>query len=463
MSDLFQTAVVTGAGRGFGRAIAAALVTTGTSVVGIARDEQRLLAVRDELGEGFTPVAADATDEALAQNVIREHRPGLLVLNAGATPHMAPVHEQTWETFSRNWHADTRHVFTWTRAALREPLAPGSVVVAMSSGAVLGGSPLSGGYASAKAAIRYIRGYAADESERAGLDIRFVTLLPQPLPAATSVGIGRTFGRSPGGHGSPRAVGGVAPTGARRAVRRRRPGGDRGREDWSAARFHRRTPVPARATAGRTDVARRAGVPDGRGRRDAGHDDRRRRQRAPARPGPSGRSRAGRGRPGRAGRGNPKSPPRRLRRRVHPGRPRRAGEAAAGRRRAGDAADPDLVHRPAGRRRVPGRSGTTQGAVADGAHPRQRPGRPPRIRARRRRPVRGARRPGPDPDRAPDQPHHGVQRPEPGADVRSRARAHDLNRAPPPPGRSTTAEIKDRARHGHHDIPDRPTSSASRV
>ncbi|MBC6457050.1 SDR family oxidoreductase [Actinomadura sp. HBU206391] len=191
MSDPFQTAVVTGAGRGFGRAIAAALVTTGTGVVGIARDEQNLLAVRDELGAGFTPVAADATGEALAHDVIREHRPSLLVLNAGATPHMAPVHEQTWETFSRNWHADTRHVFAWTRAALREPLAPGSVVVAMSSGAVLGGSPLSGGYASAKAAIRYIRGYAADESKRAGLGIRFVTLLPQLTPAGGvgSVGV----------------------------------------------------------------------------------------------------------------------------------------------------------------------------------------------------------------------------------------------------------------------------------
>lgn len=184
MSDPFQAAVVTGASRGFGRAIAAALVATGTHVVGIARNEQELQAVRDELGEGFTPVAADVTDDALAQDVLRRHRPGLLVLNAGATPHMAPVHEQTWETFSRNWHVDTRHVFTWTRAALREPLAPGSVVVAMSSGAAMAGSPLSGGYASAKAAVRYIAGYAADESTRAGLDIRFVTLLPQLTPAA---------------------------------------------------------------------------------------------------------------------------------------------------------------------------------------------------------------------------------------------------------------------------------------
>ena len=191
MSAPFTIAVVTGASRGFGRAIATALVTAGTGVVGIARDRDELAAVRDELGESFVPIAADATDEALAQRVIREHRPDLLVLNAGATPHMAPVHEQTWDTFSRNWHVDTRHAFTWLTAALREPLAPGSVVLAMSSGAALAGSPLSGGYASAKAAIRYLRGYAADESQRAGLGIRFVTLLPQLTPATGlgSVGV----------------------------------------------------------------------------------------------------------------------------------------------------------------------------------------------------------------------------------------------------------------------------------
>ncbi len=178
----FQTAVVTGASRGFGRAIAAALVTGGVRVVGIARDERALIAVRDDLGDRFTPLAADAADEDLARRVIAEHRPGLLVLNAGAVPHMAPVQEQTWETFSRNWHVDTKHVFAWTRAALLEPLAPGSVVVSLSSGAAIAGSPLSGGYASAKAAVRFIRGYAADESERAGLGLRFVSLLPQLTP-----------------------------------------------------------------------------------------------------------------------------------------------------------------------------------------------------------------------------------------------------------------------------------------
>jgi NADP-dependent 3-hydroxy acid dehydrogenase YdfG len=179
-----QTAIVTGASRGFGRAIAADLIATGSHVVGIARDENELNAVRDELGDRFIPITADATDETLARELIRVHRPQLLVLNAGVAPHMAPVHEHTWETFSRNWNADTRHVFGWTRAALLEPLAPGTVVLSMSSGAVIGGSPLSGGYASAKAAIRYINGYARDEAQRTGLGIRFVTLLPQLTPTA---------------------------------------------------------------------------------------------------------------------------------------------------------------------------------------------------------------------------------------------------------------------------------------
>ena len=47
----------------------------------------------------------------------------------------------------------------------------------------LRGSPLSGGYAGAKAAIRWLTSYAAQESAREGLGIRFVSLLPQLTPA----------------------------------------------------------------------------------------------------------------------------------------------------------------------------------------------------------------------------------------------------------------------------------------
>jgi hypothetical protein len=42
---------------------------------------------------------------------------------------------------------------------------------------------MSGGYAGAKATVRFITSYAGDESRRAGLGITFVSVLPQLTPA----------------------------------------------------------------------------------------------------------------------------------------------------------------------------------------------------------------------------------------------------------------------------------------
>jgi NAD(P)-dependent dehydrogenase (short-subunit alcohol dehydrogenase family) len=181
------TALVTGASRGFGRGIAAALTGAGAQVVGVARDRGTLEELRAELGESFTPVAANAADPMVTGQLIDKYRPGVLVLNAGATPLPRPIQHYTWETFSRNWDVDVAHAFHWTREALLAPLPPGSTVVTLSSGAAVFGSPLTGGYAGAKAAIRWLTAYAADESKRAGLGIRFVSLLPQLTPE-TSLG-----------------------------------------------------------------------------------------------------------------------------------------------------------------------------------------------------------------------------------------------------------------------------------
>lgn len=177
------TAIVTGASRGFGRAIATALLGAGAEVVGVARTRKRLDDARDELGDRFIPVVADAAEPVTANRLIDEYRPRTLVLCAGAAPRMDPLQDQTWETFSQNWNVDVAQAFHWTRQALRRPLAPGSSVIAMSSGAALAGSPLSGGYAGAKAAVMFITSYAAIESQRAGLGIRFVAVLPRLTPA----------------------------------------------------------------------------------------------------------------------------------------------------------------------------------------------------------------------------------------------------------------------------------------
>ncbi len=177
------TALVTGASRGFGRGVAIALAGAGANVVGVARDRARLDELHAQLGGSFTPVAADAADPVVAGQLIDTYQPRVLVLAAGAAPLSRPLHRHTWETFSSNWDSDVRQVFHWSREALLRPLTDGSVVIAFSSGAALRGSPLSGGYAGAKAAIRFIAAYAADESQRAGLGIRFVSVLPQLTPA----------------------------------------------------------------------------------------------------------------------------------------------------------------------------------------------------------------------------------------------------------------------------------------
>jgi NAD(P)-dependent dehydrogenase (short-subunit alcohol dehydrogenase family) len=176
------TALVTGASRGFGRATAIALSEHGAHVVGVARDRAQLEELRARLGHIFTPVAADAADPVVAGQLLDQHRPRTLVLNAGAAPLTRSIHRQTWQTFSRNWEVDVQHVFNWTREALLLPLEPGSVVVAFSSGAAVNGSPLSGGYAGAKATIRFIASYAAAEASRNALGIRFTSVLPQLTP-----------------------------------------------------------------------------------------------------------------------------------------------------------------------------------------------------------------------------------------------------------------------------------------
>ena len=185
-----STSIVTGASRGFGRAVAVALAANGAHVVGVARDRAALEDLQRRLGSSFTPVVADVADDTIASRLIAEHQPRILVLNAGATPHPATIQDQTWDTFSGNWNVDVRHVFEFARAALLAPLAPGSSVISLSSGAARNGSPMSGGYAGAKATIGFISSYAGSESERRSLGIRFVALLPKLTPAT---GLGSTF------------------------------------------------------------------------------------------------------------------------------------------------------------------------------------------------------------------------------------------------------------------------------
>lgn len=176
-----NTTLVVGASRGLGRGIATTFAQAGTPVVAVARTAAALSELAGTSANIRTEVA-DATDATVAGNLIERYRPQALVLVAGANPVIAPLQEQTWESFSVNWHTDVRVAFHWLREAVLQPLQPGSRVVVISSGAALAGSPLSGGYAGAKATQRFITAYAQDEANRAGLGISFTAVMPRITP-----------------------------------------------------------------------------------------------------------------------------------------------------------------------------------------------------------------------------------------------------------------------------------------
>jgi 3-oxoacyl-[acyl-carrier protein] reductase len=188
MTDLSnKTTIVVGASRGLGHGIATALAEAGAPVVAVSRTAAEFPEPADG-SETIQPEVADAADPAVPASLLDRYDPGAVIVVAGASPHMLPLQEQTWETFSVNWQSDVRIAFNWLREALLKPLSPGSRVIVFSSGAAVNGSPLSGGYAGAKATQRFITGYAQDEANRAGLEITFTAVFPKITPLT---GLGR--------------------------------------------------------------------------------------------------------------------------------------------------------------------------------------------------------------------------------------------------------------------------------
>ena len=183
-----KAALVMGASSGVGRATLVTLATQGMRVCGVARDRERLeRIVRDAPGEVWA-LAEDATRPEVVARLIRTVDPDLVVIALGARPRMAAVDEHTWESFSAPWNTDVKAAFHVCQEAVRRPLRSGSTVVIVSSGAAMGGSPLSGGYAGAKRMQWWLAGYMQGISNKRGLGIRFAAVVPKQLIVGTAIG-----------------------------------------------------------------------------------------------------------------------------------------------------------------------------------------------------------------------------------------------------------------------------------
>ena len=181
-----KRAVIVGGSRGLGLGLVEALVGMGTQVTAVARGADALAAAKARLS--IDTEAADAADADTARRVVAEARPDLLVISAGSPPPMGRIDQISWQDYSANWNADTRIGLHWTQAALTLPMAPGGLVVLVSSGAAVNGSPLSGGYAGAKRGLWFIADYAEALADQLGLGLRFRILVPRQMVAGTGTG-----------------------------------------------------------------------------------------------------------------------------------------------------------------------------------------------------------------------------------------------------------------------------------
>jgi NAD(P)-dependent dehydrogenase (short-subunit alcohol dehydrogenase family) len=158
-----RTAIVTGASRGIGLAIAQALVDAGANVVLTARTEEAASAAAALLPEGravgYGAHAADA-DAAGACVELALHRFGsvdVLVNNAGTNPAFGPLVEQDHTRFAKTLDVNLYAPLLWTQLAWRAWMADhGGSIINMASVGGLAVSRDLGVYDVSKAALIHL-------------------------------------------------------------------------------------------------------------------------------------------------------------------------------------------------------------------------------------------------------------------------------------------------------------------
>ena len=159
MTSTDRTALITGAARGIGLAIAERFVAAGTRVAVVDIDGAAATDAAARLGKNALAVIADVTktedvERAVATPIERWGRLDIVINNAGITGRSFPIGELTDDDWHRVIACDLTSVFLVCRAAVRHMLAAGGGrIVNIASIAGKEGNPTLVPYSTAKAGV----------------------------------------------------------------------------------------------------------------------------------------------------------------------------------------------------------------------------------------------------------------------------------------------------------------------
>ncbi len=184
-----EVAVVTGAGKGIGRAIAIGLAQAGADVAIASRTQSDLDAVAEEiraLGRRALPLATDATDmnalEQLAQRTVAElGKLTIWVNNAGGIPDGTPRYltRTSEENFDAQIDLNLKAVWMGATVAAKVMNEGGGSIVNISSRSAFGPQVKNGPYGAAKAAVNSLTTTMAWE---VAPNVRVNAVAPGPVP-----------------------------------------------------------------------------------------------------------------------------------------------------------------------------------------------------------------------------------------------------------------------------------------
>ena len=176
-----KVAIVTGAGRGLGEAVARAYAAEGAKVVVSDIDAAAAQKVADSLPGGAMAVACDVRDSAQVQALVdaavaRHGRLDIMVPNAGVA-RVAPLVATSYEEWREVTSVNLDGVFLCIRHAAPAIIAAGGgCIVNMASVTAKAACPLIGSYAAAKAGGGSVTQTAAIEQR--GHKVRVNAILP---------------------------------------------------------------------------------------------------------------------------------------------------------------------------------------------------------------------------------------------------------------------------------------------